>query len=107
MTNYVNDVYGNPITTGDGNCLHNAISILLLGNESLATLLRYLTCIQLVKNMDAYMNHLISNDLYFVSSDYDEACFDASISGAFSNTWHLLALSDVIMCPNKKHIPKC
>ncbi|KAL3889926.1 hypothetical protein ACJMK2_002243 [Sinanodonta woodiana] len=61
MANYVDDVYGNPITnTGDGNCLYNAISILLHGNESLATQLRYLTCIQLVKNMGAYMNHPLS-----------------------------------------------
>ncbi|KAL3859403.1 hypothetical protein ACJMK2_009626 [Sinanodonta woodiana] len=76
MANYVDDVYGNPITTtGDGNCLYNAISILLLGNESLATQLRYLTCIQLEKNM------------------------------AFSNAWHLLALSDVIMRPIRSIYP--
>ncbi|KAL3875906.1 hypothetical protein ACJMK2_033811 [Sinanodonta woodiana] len=106
MANYVDDVYGNPITTtGDGNCLYNAISILLFGNEALATQLRYLTCIQLVTNMTTYMNHPISNELYLVSSDYDKACFDAGTCGAFSNAWHLLALSDVIMRPIRSIYP--
>ncbi|KAL3890498.1 hypothetical protein ACJMK2_002780 [Sinanodonta woodiana] len=67
--------------------------------------MRYLTCIQLVKNMGAYMNHPISNGLYLVSSDYDEACFDAGISEAFSNAWHILALSDVIMRPIRNIYP--
>ena len=34
IDNYVDDITGNPIkTTGDGDCLFNAISILLTGND--------------------------------------------------------------------------
>ncbi|KAK3575809.1 hypothetical protein CHS0354_004439 [Potamilus streckersoni] len=66
IAKYVDDVSGNPIpTSGDGNCLYNAISMLLFGNEALAT----------------------------------------QLSGAFSNVWHLLALSDVIMSPIRSIYP--
>jgi len=42
--------------SGDGNCLFNAISLSLVGNEKLATQIRVLTCIEMVMNKSLYDN---------------------------------------------------
>lgn len=43
--------------TGDGNCLYNAASIVLVGNESLSPLLRLLTATELYSNAPFYVKH--------------------------------------------------
>ena len=42
---------------GDGNCLFNAISVCMVGNESLAIVLRLLTAAELYLQEDLYSNH--------------------------------------------------
>ena len=37
--------------SADGNCLFNAISVLLIGNESIAQELRFRCTVELVKNL--------------------------------------------------------
>ena len=37
-------------STGDGDCLFNSVSILLVGDESMSLELRYRCCIEMVKN---------------------------------------------------------
>ena len=44
-------------TSGDGNCLFNALSIFLNKNEELAKLLRVLSAIELFSNPGFYANH--------------------------------------------------
>ena len=44
-------------TTGDGNCLYNACSIALIGDETLATCLRCLTSIELYQYAHFYASH--------------------------------------------------
>ena len=41
-------------TTANGDCLYNAASLNLVGNESYATLLRLLVALELVLNADLY-----------------------------------------------------
>ena len=55
-------------TTGDGNCLFNACSIALIGDETLSTCLRSLTCCELYLYADFYascpiLNYLESQNL--------------------------------------------
>lgn len=44
-------------STGDGNCLFNSASILLVGNESLSLELRLRTVIELATNVEYYSSH--------------------------------------------------
>ena len=44
-------------TSANGNCLFNACSIALTGNESLSSYLRCLTSIELFENAKFYANH--------------------------------------------------
>ena len=44
-------------TIGDGNCLYNCVSVSLVGDESLSTLLRMLTVAELFANAEFYANH--------------------------------------------------
>ena len=44
-------------TTGNGDCLYNAASLTLVGNESYATLLRLLVALELALNADFYAQH--------------------------------------------------
>ena len=58
MANYVDDEDGVPLqTTGDGDCLFNAVSILLYGDAHMSIVLKYHTCVQLVSNTETYFNH--------------------------------------------------
>lgn len=60
--------------TGNGNCLFNAASRILVGNESLCHFLRLLTTIELYTNSNFYANHPAFQE--YLSSDvvngYDE-----------------------------------
>ena len=44
-------------STANGNCLFNACSRLLISNESLADILRLLTCLELFRNAEKYSLH--------------------------------------------------
>lgn len=44
-------------TTGNGDCLYNAVSLALVGNESYAMLLRLLVALELALNVDFYAQH--------------------------------------------------
>ena len=50
-------------TSGNGNCLYNACSIALIGDESLANCLRGLTCMELFMNSWYYADHPHFEDL--------------------------------------------
>ena len=56
--------------SGDENCLCNAISVNLFGNEKLATQIRVLTCIEMVMNTSLYDNEKYQR-LILVSPSYD------------------------------------
>ena len=50
-------------TSADGNCLYNACSLALAGDESLAACLRCLISIELSRNPDYYASHPILHEL--------------------------------------------
>ena len=50
-------------TSADGNCLYNACSLALSGDEILAVYLRCLTSIELSRNPDYYASHPILHEL--------------------------------------------
>ena len=83
-------------TTGDGNCLFNAASFLLCGNESLATELCLRTLIEMTNNKEFYLR--MCRD--FASfADYDEAILDCAKDGGYSCIWTICALSSVLGRP--------
>ena len=94
-------------TTGDGNCLFNAVSISLCGNESLATELRVRTDINMTTKMEANMNDELAQSLYFVSPEYKDACLNCATPGEFSSSWAILSLSHIIYAPIVSYYPPC
>lgn len=98
---YVDDISGNlRKTTGDGDCLFNAASILLTGSEALSVCLRYHTCLNLVDmKMNEYMIHPLRPSIQRLSCSYESACFSAAKLGTPSSSWTILALADALSRP--------
>ena len=119
-------------TTGDGNCLYNACSIALCGNESLSCYLRCLTSIELFLNSAYYAKHpiieqqhnkgafssiantfamcLSDNALDSVTKeDHCKPIFTEAYSNALNHQWSsficLLALSSVVKLPIESYFP--
>lgn len=80
-------------TTADGNCLFNAVSILVGGNERLAPELRLRSLIELTNNKEFYLN---KHNMFSNTADYDEAVLDCARIGSYSCVWTLCALSTVL-----------
>ncbi|CAG2242358.1 unnamed protein product [Mytilus edulis] len=95
----------NPVQVStNGNCLFNSLSVDMCGNESLATRLRVLTCIEMVSNKLIYDTSK-HNRLELVSPSYDEACKAAAKNRAFSSAWTILAAASVLGCPIQSVYP--
>lgn len=94
-------------TNGDGSCLFNAVSLALVGNESLATELRYRCCIELTQNIIYYKEHFLSQKICLVGGDINEACLDCATPSAWSTAWSMLALSTVIGRSLRSVFPPC
>ena len=92
---HVHDFFAFPMfrTTGEGNCLYNACSIALCGNESLASYLRCLTSIELFINSTFYARHPI-----IVQQHNKTAC--SSIANTFAK-----CLSDIAQNSVRKEDP--
>ena len=80
-------------TTDDGNCLYNAVSISLIGNEKLSKVLRLLTSNELFENASYYAKHP-----YFVQIQENEESGFYSKDSPFN-----LSLSDT---PSQLFKPK-
>ena len=52
-----------------GNCLYSSVSILLYGNNSLCSHLRYLTCAELFLNPEFYYKHPLLSQVYDKNKD--------------------------------------
>ncbi|WAQ96282.1 hypothetical protein MAR_028972 [Mya arenaria] len=100
LDNYVDDIRGTPHkTSGDGDCLFNAVSILLKNDESLSVYLRYHTCIGLVLEMNFFKNHPLARLIRDHSGSYTSACLDSAKLGSASSAWAVLSLADAIERP--------
>ena len=88
---------GRPLyVDGDGNCLFNALSVLLVGSQVLSAELRLRTCLELVNHGPAYKRVDLQEGLWKVSTKYDDECRDLCVSGRFTSTWSLQAASTVV-----------
>ena len=88
---------GTPMNVlADGNCLFNAVSLILYGTEFYAMHLRVLTCIKMCKNEAWYVRRYNVDDLLLLSPSYEDACFDCGTKDAWSCSWTIIALADVI-----------
>ena len=82
--------------TGDGNCLFNSVSVVVQGNEALASELRVQTCIELVLNFAYYKNHSLYQDFRLVLPDLVRACQMCATDYEFSSIFTVQGLSSVI-----------
>ncbi|KAL3867295.1 hypothetical protein ACJMK2_044509 [Sinanodonta woodiana] len=94
------EVIGDPIiTAGNGNCLFNAVSLLLYGDESKSVQLRYHICLRMVRDSTSYMNHPHRKRIQCLSPSYEATCIDCATIGGFSSAWTILALCDIFRRP--------
>lgn len=117
--------------SGNGNCLYNACSMALIGDESLANCLRALTCIELYVNASYYIDHphfdnlektgkvskkssfmdSLSHQAFdnYVIGDYVSAVYEEAQSNVgdaqYSSFLCLLALSTAIGQPIESYYP--
>ena len=87
--------YAPVVTTGDGNCLWNAVSTCLFGDERLRLMLRFLTVYIMWENKAYFMDTIRNDTIHEGSVDQ---CFDhhlriARNDRAWGNEYHMLALS--------------
>lgn len=82
-------------TTGDGNCLFNAASIALCGDEGMSLELKYKCFLELVLNADSIQNHKEKAAIQVLSPDYEEAILKCAKSGGYSSMWTMIAFSHV------------
>ncbi len=88
---------GRPLyVDGDGNCMFNALSVLLVGSQVLSVELRVRTCLELVNHGPAYKRVDSQDNLWKVSTRYDDECRDLCVIGKFTSTWSLQAASTVV-----------
>ena len=85
--------------TPDGNCLFNAISLLLIGDESLSAELRLRTCTEMATNQGYYENTHRTSGFELFSDSYEVACINCSKLYEESSVWTMAALATVIKVP--------
>ena len=79
----------------NGNCLFNALSICLCGNEDLSSLLKVACCVELIKNQKRY-RWRSSKMFEMTGVTYEEACVSAAISGSWQSNWATWAAANVL-----------
>lgn len=92
-------------TTGDGNCLYNAASIALRGDESLAAELRLRTALELLRNYDYYRTGYADAGFDLCSDPIDEVCRHVWQPTRFSSVWSLPPLATVVGRPIRSVYP--
>ena len=81
---------------GDGNCLFSTVSVAYSGSMQFAAVLRLLTAFDLGLNKSSHEAAHAAKQLEAVSPNYREACMDGTKNGAYSSTWHIQALANVL-----------
>ncbi|KAK6181862.1 hypothetical protein SNE40_009640 [Patella caerulea] len=84
LRQYTNERNVNAVkSTGDGDCLFNVVSTLLIGCESLSVELRYRTCLEMVLNETNIKNHVYRSSFALLSPDYKETSLSCATIGRF------------------------
>ncbi|WAR31702.1 VRTN-like protein [Mya arenaria] len=91
--------------TGDGDCLFNAVSLLLFGNETKSIELRYKTVLLMVNEESHILSHKDRAGIKTVCPDYDVDVAECTRLHAFSSAWAVMALAKVIKRPIRSIYP--
>ena len=94
------------VTTGDGNCLYNALSTAMYGSEDQALLIKLWTAITLVLQKSKVCKLFDSHCLQFVDWDYNSALHDILTPGKWSSSWHIVAASVALNHPVSSVYPR-
>ncbi|XP_053375386.1 uncharacterized protein LOC128547267 isoform X2 [Mercenaria mercenaria] len=86
-------------STGDGDCLFNAISTCLVGDESMSVELRFRCCVEMINNRNKILRHKLYPRLVLISPDYDKDCVDCTKPGSYSSVWRMIAVSFLLNIP--------
>jgi hypothetical protein len=98
--------HGNPLkTSGNGDCLFDAASLYLVGNETKSVELRYKTALMLINEENVIRNHKDKASLKDLSPSYDSAVRDCAQIGKYSSQWTIIALAKVLNMPIKVIYP--
>ena len=91
-------IQGRPVvTSGDGNCLFNAVSLSLTGDESLSSELRYKAALTMLLHKELVTNACKNlSDIVIVSPDYKDAVNSCLTLGSYSCAWTIMSVSLVI-----------
>ncbi|XP_061179931.1 uncharacterized protein LOC133188496 isoform X2 [Saccostrea echinata] len=84
------------LVRGNGNCLFNALSIAIQGNEKLASEIRVRTCLEMFYHKDFYINSHKRDRMALVSPPYEEAVGNCAQNFKFSSAWTIHAAATVI-----------
>jgi hypothetical protein len=85
--------------TGDGNCLFNAASWHIAGNESIATELRVRTAIEMVDNENLHAHRARSNRFELYCATYEDSIVACAKPSGDSNMFTISALASVLHRP--------
>ena len=85
-------------TSGDGNCLFNAISLRLNGNEELSTELRVRTVLEMTENENWYIEQNRYTEMNLTTSTFKESLLECG-KGGWCSPWVIHALANVIYQP--------
>ena len=87
-------------TTGNGDCLYNAISILLSGSECYLQAVRFLTVFSLVKHKQLFNAYIRQNLVHVVDLDIPQE-YDTILQKAlaWAEDYHIQALSLILNMP--------
>ncbi|KAK3089318.1 hypothetical protein FSP39_002697 [Pinctada imbricata] len=92
-------------TTGNGNCLFNALSLALQNNESLSLELRFRTTLEMILHRSFFERDHLHDRLFDVSPSYDDAMRACATNFSFSNAFTMHAASSVIGKPIRSVYP--
>ena len=84
------------LSTCDGNCLFNALSIALCGTEYLSAEIKVRTCIEMASARNYYVNQQFSKEFLLCSPTFDEATVVCAKKNGFQSAWAIQAASDAL-----------
>ena len=75
-------------TTGNGDCLYNAVSLVMDGTESNTSLLRLLVALELLLNMDFYIQHPTLTSFSNTDSHHHDTLFSLCLTTNSDQVFH-------------------
>ena len=93
------------VVRGDGNCLFNAISLVLFGHENASSEIRLKTFFELFDNAAFYERIHVKSFIPDISPPLSSAIRQCAQIGSYSCTWTMHAASTVIGKPIKSVYP--